>query len=135
MVAAVVRRDAHVVPRLGLGSGVHHHVVLARREACHGLLLGDEPGPLLIGVHFLHDAVRHDLCAVAVLDAVGNDAGDCILRGLGDVGDAPAAAQLRGADKLGALYTSEPVVPGKIRTRLSWRNWKGSSTSISFPVN
>lgn len=30
---------------------------------------------------------------------------------------------------------SDSSLPGKIRTRLSWRNWKGSSTSISFPVN
>ena len=30
---------------------------------------------------------------------------------------------------------SDSSLPGRIRTRLSWRNWKGSSTSISFPAN
>lgn len=90
--APVVWRGAHVVPRLCLGSGLYYHVVLAGGEARHGLLLRDEVSAGLRGLHFLHDAIGDELRAVAVLDAVGNDAGDVVLCGLLDVDDAPAAS-------------------------------------------
>ena len=86
-----------VVPCLRCRASRSHHLVLPGGEAGHRLLLGDEFCAALGGAHLLHDALGHRPGAVAVFDAVGNDASDGLLGGVLDASNALTAVQPRGA--------------------------------------